>query len=152
MKNRSLLRWRFPSSQATEGDIAAVEAQFGVTLPADLRECVLKHNGARPEPNVFDLPDGNSSVFESLLSFCSQDENSVVRWVEDQRTSLPHNTVPFALDPFGNLICLQYGSRNALVRVVFWDHEVAGTSPDEAIVELSDSFDEFLALLYESTD
>ena len=38
-----------------EDDIVAAERQLGISLPADYRNFLLKHNGGYPEPDAFPI-------------------------------------------------------------------------------------------------
>jgi hypothetical protein len=151
-ERRNAIRWSSAFSSATERDFEKVEATFGVSLPSQLREIILRQNNGSPSPDVFDLPEGGDSVFDSLLSFREGDPEYIVDYFESMRDILPSLIFPFAYDPSGNLLCLRYESSRQRPSVVFWDHELADTSPEEAITELADSFDELLASLHESAD
>ncbi|HAE43690.1 MAG TPA: SMI1/KNR4 family protein, partial [Clostridiales bacterium] len=56
---------------------------------------------------------------------------------------------PFPEDPFGNLICFDYrNGMNKSLKVVFWDHEIAHDSSEEAIRYICVNFTILLHKLY----
>lgn len=142
----STIRWACPASAASESDVVAVEKRFGVVLPKDLRDCILRHNGAGPQPDVFDTVGEKGRVFDSLLSFCEGDPKYVVDSFEATRSRLPPLTFPFAHDPSGNFLCLRYRSpKDERPTAVFWEHDAPQS---RSVTKVADSLEELLSSLY----
>ena len=58
----------------SELDIKRVERRLGITLPQDLKEHYLLHNGGRPRPRFF-LKDGEPYGVHEFLTMNTDDEN-----------------------------------------------------------------------------
>ena len=101
-----------------------IEATLRVKLPLSLKEIILKHNAASPDPQGFRLEDGQRQVCERLLSANDNDPENIVEMLALLRNRLPQLTIPVAADPYGNMICLQYVTADdKKPRVVFCNHE-----------------------------
>ena len=59
-------------------------------------------------------------VFGSVLSFNKDDDDNVFRYL---KRFIPNNLLPFGLDPFGNIFCIDLKSGD----VQFWNHEIDKT-------------------------
>ena len=112
-------------------DLRGLAAAVGQSLPEDFAAFLLKHDGARPEPNVFKVAENNSSGVNKFLS-CAQ--------IREDKAVLGEGLVagawPVADAEGGNLVCLKLNAGRW--SVVFWDHEV------EEYAFLAESFTEFL--------
>ena len=122
-------------SHISEEVLAVVEKCYNIILPDDYKRIVMENNNGRPSLNTFDTKVSKGHVFKKLLSFKTDDIETVYtskRVVENVDPKL----FPIANDPFGNLICLKEG------RIVYWLHE------DDSIEPIADSFTDFLLSLY----
>ena len=109
----------------TERDIAAIEREFGVSLPGDYRAFLRKHNGGSPSPDAFPIFRDSADTHGILNRFLGispgdYDDMLAVRKVFQER--VPPDLLPIACDPGGNLICLAVAGTNRR-RIYFWDHE-----------------------------
>jgi len=122
------------------------ENELGVKLPADFLAVATIHQGATPEPDGFDLPDGSSSSFGCLLHFEEKPffENIVVRRGPVSYV-LPDKVIPFAEDGGGNLLCFDYRETPSHPTVVFWDHEKCDDPP----LYVASSFTDLMNKLYD---
>jgi cell wall assembly regulator SMI1 len=108
-----------------ESDIAKAEHRMGVTLPDDYRQFLLRHNGGRPDRNVFPVvgdPLNDTGIINWLYSIEDGDVYDLVGNAEIYKGRMPAELLPIGLDPFGNQICLALAGPNK-GRVYFWDHE-----------------------------
>ncbi len=134
-------KWLFGTPIEDEKQITEVEQLFGYKLPDDFKKCIVINNGGSPVPNTFDCDDGRiGAVFNNLLSFT--DVNINIRMFSEYA---PQKLIPFARDPFGNLLCFDYSTSEKFPKVVFYDCE--GTS-SKVINPICDSFTELLDRLY----
>jgi hypothetical protein len=146
------LTWRYLKTPIDRNVIAQVGKAWRVTFPDDYVDCAMVNHGATPAAKCFDFPGHREAVFRALLGYFdakSDNENlSITQMYEAVKDQLPERVYPFAMDPFGNLLCFDYrdSKRNAPT-IVFWDHEV--DDPEEAIAYVCDTFSELLAKLYE---
>ncbi|ENQ3104922.1 SMI1/KNR4 family protein, partial [Bacillus cereus] len=141
------ITWLFTDKSVDEKTISKVEQSFGIKFPQDYKECVIKYNGGYPKPDNFDFSDEGEgeggAVFNNLLSFTG--DFSIEAIYEFSKESLQKGIIPFARDPFGNLICFDYRQSNNEPTVVFFDHEEQGENSIELICN---TFTELLNKLY----
>ena len=106
------IEWKYKVDLKDEKVFAELE-KSGLSIPGNLKSFVKKNNGATPSKYKFKVGD-KERVFGSVLSFNKGDSDNVFTAVK----SIGDKSVtPFAVDSFGNYICLKGG------KVVFWDHE-----------------------------
>ncbi|WP_250675813.1 SMI1/KNR4 family protein [Paraclostridium ghonii] len=144
------LRWICENDNVKMETILKVENMFDVKFPKDYIEIVMKNDGGYPNPNRFDL-NGNEEVFNNLLSFDKEDCSNIIDNYNDVKNRLIEKIIPFAEDPFGNLICFDYRNNEHPV-IVFWEHEKAFNDKELAISYLCNSFTELLLILHESNE
>lgn len=125
------IKWLFSEEIVDEQIINKVEKSFGVNFPNDYKECVKKYNGGYPEPNTFEFVTGGEGVINDLLSFTSEEMN--IGMFYDPIQPEIEGIIPFAKDPFGNLICFDYRADKLSPTIVFWDHEEEGEAAIEII-------------------
>ncbi|MDF2934934.1 MAG: hypothetical protein K0Q90_307 [Paenibacillaceae bacterium] len=113
------IKWRMTDGPLEASVIEAVEKRLGVIFPEDYKACVRLHNGGYPRPDSFGGEDGDSMVFNNLISFTSSYLNMGM-FVEEFKED---RILPFARDPFGGHICFDYRHTEQNPTVVFWDHE-----------------------------
>jgi cell wall assembly regulator SMI1 len=113
------IKWRMTEGPLEVSIIESVEERFGVIFPEDYKACVKLHNGGYPHPDSFGGEDGDSMVFNNLISFTSSYLNMGMFVSEFKE----NRVLPFAKDPFGNHICFDYRYTDQNPTVVFWDHE-----------------------------
>lgn len=133
-----LIKWIFTEESLDEMKIGEVENSFGFNLPDDYKQCIKENNGGFPEPNNFDCEDGRiEAVFNNLISFTNKDLN-IKMFYEFSSQKL----IPFAKDPFGNLLCFDYRYNEKSPKIVFYDFE------ETTITPVCDSFTDLLERLY----
>lgn len=105
--------------------IAQFEERWGVVLPPEYKQFLLKSNGGWPNPNVFEVPGwhGQGSVLDAFYGIHngrkSEQLDSNCKTYEDR---VPADLIPIADDAGGNNICIGWeGERTG--KVYFWDHE-----------------------------
>lgn len=127
------LIWKYIKPLKDKKSLNIIEEKFKFKIPIDLRECILKNNGGRPNRKVFDTDKSTERVMKTLLSYNENDLESIYK-VEKEENDL----FPFAIDPSGNYICID--KENS---VILWNHE---TNTGEYVAK---SFSDFLSKLYE---
>lgn len=134
-------KWLFSGESLDEKKIIEVEGIFGFKLPDDYKNCIMRNDGGFPEPNVFDCDDGRiEAVFNDLISFTDKDLN-IKMFSEFSSQKL----IPFARDPFGNLLCFDYNENVDAPKVVFYNCEEIGST---LITPVCQSFTDLLNRLY----
>jgi len=144
------IRWISENDIVKESIIEKVESILGVKFPNDYIEIIIKNNGGYPKPNRFNL-NGNEEVFNNLLSFDEEDCSNIINTYNDTKDRLIEKIIPFAEDPFGNMICFDYRNNNQPV-IVFWEHEIAFNDKEKAIKYICNSFSDLLSILHESRE
>lgn len=138
-----------PADPLPEDMLRGAELLFGVTFPADYRECVRDNHGGHPEPRDFTVR-GVSTPWRSclavLLSLDWRRPDNV--WsvlahlaVDGQ---LPDRLFPIADDGGSDLLCLDFRGSSGVPPVVYWSHDVGGA---EGVFPVAASFAELLTLL-----
>lgn len=121
-------KWLFSGEPLNEDKIIEVEKLFGFQFPSDYKQCIIKNNGGYPEPNIFDSDDGRlEAVFNNLISFT--DTNINIKMFHEFSSE---KLIPFARDPFGNLLCFDYSKNVNSPHIIFYnteESEIALISP-----------------------
>ena len=128
--------WDFIIPLLDEKAIKRFEIKNAFQLPSDLKQCIEKNNAGMPDKETFDTEMAKGRVIKGLLSFNEGDEESIYDFIDFFKENGEIKMFPFALDPFGNLICLKNG------KVVLWLHET------KKIEFVASNFTEFLNKLY----
>jgi hypothetical protein len=144
------LRWISENNDVELATISNLETIFEVKFPKDYVEIIMKNDGGYPKPNRFNLND-NEEIFNNLLSFGEEGGSNIVDTYSYVKDRLVEKVIPFAEDPFGNLICFDYRTNNQPT-IVFWEHEKAFNDKESATSYLCDSFTELLLMLHESRE
>lgn len=144
------LRWICENESVETTTISKVEYIFGIEFPRDYVECIIKNNGGYPKPNRFNL-NGNEEVFNNFLSFDEEDSSNIINAYNDVKDRLIEKVIPFAEDPFGNLLCFDYRNNEQPI-IVFWEHEKAFNNKENAISFICNTFSELLNMLHESEE
>lgn len=138
-----------PATPLPDDMLRGAELLFGVTFPADYRECVRVNHGGHPEPRGFTVRGASGAWGSCLPALLSLDwRRSENVWavlsglaVDGQ---LPDKLFPIAEDGGGDLLCLDFRGDTSTPPVVYWSHDVGGA---EAVVQVATSFAELLSML-----
>lgn len=111
------IKWNYKIDLVDERIFSEIERKRGVSIPHSLVELVKEGNAATPEKYKF-IIGSTEKILGAILSFNKNEEDTdtvftALSIIEDK------NLMPFAIDSFGNYICLDLSKDN----VVFWDHE-----------------------------
>jgi hypothetical protein len=140
------IEWKWAELPVDEALIIAVQKELGVDLPVDFLNLVRESNGGYPSIKYFDFPSRGEAILNHLLSFTENgDDPSLLETYRNVLNRLPVKIIPFASDPFGNLICFDYKENPP--SVCFWDHEIASSDINSSISPICDNFLKFLAKL-----
>ncbi len=74
---------------------------------------VQKYDGVYSTPDTFNIPNQDENSLNNLLTLDSDRKYSILETNNNTKDRLPDKIYPFAREPFGNLLCLDY--RNNLV-------------------------------------
>lgn len=135
--------------------LTAFETRLGIKLPSTYRGFLQDYNGGIPhETNQFftfiDDDLRKEAMVQDFFGFHDigySNLNTFSKWIG---VRVPHELLPIAMDPGGNLICL--GIRDdVLNKVFFWDHDweyEEGETPGyRNVYPVADTFREFVAML-----
>ncbi len=137
----------------SESKLTGFESELGIKLPSDYRNFLLKHNGGRPHPNVFDvLVEGSilRTGVNRFLGFSDSESETFSNYFEVYADRIPKNLFPIATGLSVDLICLSIRGED-YGKVYYWDHnwEVTDGEPDYRNIHLiADNFADFLNKLY----
>ena len=135
MVNKKLV-WKFKLNEITEEEILEYEEKFNLIIPNQLKDILREHNGCVVEPNRFDIKNSKGKVLASFISFSKRDAENAFVFTEILRKNKIESLIPFAMDPFGNYLCINDN------KVFYLNNETNET------IFLNDSIQEFLDSLY----
>lgn len=133
--------WKFMRGEFDLNVLRAFEQEYDISFPEPYIDLVSEFNGSCPEKECFDLADKKQLVFNTLLTWdVSRKSNvkDVSLWFCKETNC--RNTIPIAIDPFGNYICLKFDGNESTV--VVWFHETGEFESSEQ------SFHDFIESLY----
>lgn len=114
-----------------------IETELGISFPEEYIGLVPKFDSGVPD-KMFFIAGNKERVFQRLISIRPEKHPNIEdarKWVDS-----PDILIPFALDPFGSLLCFDY-SVGQTPAVVFHETET------EQIFEVCHSFSDFLKRL-----
>ncbi len=133
-----MITWRSFHQTADTSVIQTIESQFEISFPKEYIQLVMKYDSGVPDKKLFEA-GGKQRVFQRLISIRADKHPNIsdaVQWVDQDVTR-----IPFALDPFGNMLCFAY-SGNQIPEIVFVESE------NNTTYSVSQSLDAFLEALY----
>ena len=138
----------------SDEQVDKVEQAIGWRFPQDYLRVVRINQGRKPQPDCFELANGDSSVISYLLVVEEHHFQYLpgLMWLMAGGRfpeSGPSFIVPFAADPGESLICFDYRAGPENPAVVFWDHEANAKRSPQTIAA---SFTDLLEKLYEADD
>ncbi|WP_322047669.1 SMI1/KNR4 family protein [Paraburkholderia sp. J67] len=140
-------------------DIEKIERDFGFQLPEPMKAHYLKWNGGMPTLDWFPMEDDWEPIWvhEFLPVGTQENDKPTIQSVYAQvagKAGYPHTFVPFAVDPGGNLFCID----TATGVVHYWLADVFDTTRTDsenrqkADRALTRSFDRFVSALVSEDD
>lgn len=119
------MAWKYKIELEDENVFAEIEQERGIIIPEELKELIKEENAATPDKYNF-MVGSTERVLGAILSFNKKEEDTdtvftALEVIEDK------NLFPFAIDSFGNYICMDLTTEEA----VFWDHETGNVSSTE---------------------
>lgn len=115
-------------SQLNLTQIEEIEEYVGLKFPEDYKKHLLKYNGGKCFPNIFEFNEkGNltsSSIDWFLAIYDGEYDNlkNEIKMVKIDEKRMPTHMLPIAHDPGGNLICISCDKHDEGY-IYFWDHE-----------------------------
>lgn len=130
-----------PNSQVSDEMISNVEERLGVVFPPAYLDLVKYNDEAVFEVGVFEY-DGGTTCISEFFKFTDDEEQYSILWYQQpDRIDLPANLVAIARDAGDYLICLDFNSPHAPVKLYI---------PNEkTLLAVADSFEEFISSLQE---
>lgn len=143
--------WKYCEEEVDEKRVAEIEETLLIKLPEDYKTCAKKFHGGSPRRRKFSFHDKHgrvSSLLGGLLSLHQGSPEYIVDITNFMREQGVERLVPFATNGGGDYICFDYRNINDFEepKIVYWNHEETGS---DAILFLSNSFEEFLRMLSE---
>jgi hypothetical protein len=131
------MEWKYVKPLKDETSLDRLKKECGFTLPAEYVKIVKQYNGGRPQNKLFLTATQTEHQLKTFLSLNEDDRENVWETFEWESPAVVKGYLVFAVDGFGNLICLKKNGS-----VVFYNHEKIA----EELV--SKSFKEFMDALY----
>jgi cell wall assembly regulator SMI1 len=139
-----MIRFERTNGPASPSLITALEEQLGAKLPADYSAFLRQDNGGRPLEYEVTIPDWGATVINNFYGVGAPGRSSLE--FQSHRTAhrLPEAIIPIGDDPAGNYFCIGLQTPRA-GKVFFWDHEQLNEDEMAELVEVAQSFSEFIS-------
>lgn len=135
------MKWKYQKGRFDSGMMQAMESMLDIKFPESYKKIVEDFNAAIPVLRCF-YSGHRSRIVEGLLSWDPDVRPTVVDMYRILKKDGDPKLVPFANDPFGNMICFDFNSRDSqFIPIVFWNHEFS------RIELIAPSFSDFIANL-----
>lgn len=131
----ALQKWSRIKPLKDPATVSFFEEKYSCALSGELKQCILDHNGGRPNPDTVTLPNGEENDVKSLLSFNEDDTENIYKVIHFFIERYSGKVIPFASDSAGNYYCEYNG------RIVLW-------TQDDELLPVCDHFTEFLESLH----
>ena len=140
----------------SKSQLAAFERAHRLSLPADYRRFLLRHNGGEPHPNVVDFVEGGCATSSDVRVLYGVYDADLLTSLTHQLAVYRGRIVPEGLaiaeDSGGNQYVLIVAGERA-GQVFFWDHEQETDSPGYSNLHfIGASFSAFLDALHATVD
>jgi hypothetical protein len=148
--------------QLNKFQIEKIEQFVKLNFPIEYKEHLLKYNGGRCIPNVFNFIEKgcktNSCIDWFLAIYDGEIDNlkNYIKIYKLESKRLPYHILPIAHDPLGNLICISCCGLD-MGSIYFWDHEnevnydIASDDDYSNLYLIARNFNEFIENLQEKT-
>lgn len=133
------LNWRRIKPLENANAVNEFEKKYGFSLPADLKDCIMRNNAGRPSKNLFVVGNGVEFEIKSLLSYNENDTENVYNVIGYFIEKYGHSMLPFALDSGNNYYCVKDN------KIILW------TQDGENILPVCNSWTEMENLLKNSS-
>jgi len=144
------IEWINKNEELDENEIKYVEDILYIKFPEDYISCIRNNDGAYPVPDTFNIQNDEETL-NNLLSLHKDKGNFLLQVYENVKDRMLEKIIPFARDPFGNLLCFDYRD-DVQPTIVFWEHERAFNNKENAISLICNTFSELLNMLHESEE
>ena len=129
------IKWERIKNISSDNAFKDFEDEFDYKILDEYKTLLKKYNGGRPNKECFDIPK-KEMVLGRLLSMNKEDVENTYFFSKFFMKNNKLVMFPFAITPFGDLICEKGG------KVVYWFHE------EDKIYNIASSLEEFLNMLY----
>src|SRR5262245_47408000 len=125
----------------TPEGITQFEKKYGIDLPADYRNFLLRCNGGSPQPESFHVPDwhGGETAVNFFYGIHDGKHYNLGKSFENTRTILAPGFMAIGCDPGGDLILLGFKGEHR-GQVYFWDHEDALDEEGHSKMDMSNMY------------
>ena len=131
-----MIQWNNAEQLKDPIAIDAIEAGYGITIPAELKKLIIEHNGGFPTPNRCIIRDNMERDVKMLLSYNNDDPETIFDVIDYFMKRSHRLILPFASDSGDGYYCLK-GSF-----VVYVEGE------DMTPITVAESFSKFWELLF----
>lgn len=112
-------QWQYKINLKDKNVLGMLEEDKNILVPQELKKFIRENNAASPQKYKFDI-NGKTEVFGAVLNFnCDDNEGTSATFAIE--SVINNKLFPFAVDPFGNFICVDLDSGE----IVFYEHETA---------------------------
>lgn len=131
-------------------DILNFEEKYGIELPKEYADFLLKCNGGKIEDNLFIFPDEDGDSYETSIQYflplMGNLDNDLESYFDYFENVIPYGLFPIACEPCGNYVLLGYRG-DFYNKVYFWNHDLNDIDSHHFNVLLinSNGFNDFLS-------
>ena len=123
------MEWKYVKTLKERNAVRSFLAEYNISLPLDLLECIERNNGGRPQKKVFDTEMSCGHVFNSLLSYNVDDKETIYNVYPKHFEG--SSLFPIGSTPNGDFLCYDLRNRKYVLAL----HET--DSIEDVIVEPS---------------
>lgn len=134
----NFISWKYTKDLENENSIEEIEGKYDIEIPNALKEEITKHNGGRPDKNLFNTCKNVEKVFKCLLSYNKEDKENIYMCIN----FFEKRYIPFGITEFGDMICINTG----LGTVELYLHEL------DKFENVCEDVEEFFKELYNEDD
>jgi hypothetical protein len=125
------------------------EKLIGIEFPNDYRSFLLKHNGGRPSPAIFQIQEVGEEAMVDILYGIGTPQD-ICFWLSEFGSELPTGFVPIGQDPGGNVI-LMNATAGEDSGIYYWDavFHFPSSSAERNTYLIASTFTDFLLGLHD---
>ena len=111
------MKWKYVEALKNKNAIIDFLNEQEISLPDDIITFISEHNAGSPENNRFDTNVHKECVFNEVPSYNEDDPGNIYGiYAGELRDVLrKHGLFPIAIDPGGDLICVDMTDQNKIV-------------------------------------
>lgn len=135
------------NEKITINEIREFQEQYGIRLPDQYIDFLLKYNGGYPEASTFKISNEEGESVVNKFYGIGDMKGSLAKVFEVLDGELPEGFISIGSDPGGNEICIGIDMKY-FGKIYFWVHDIESVEEMDNMYLLNNSFKDFFNNLY----